>query len=212
MNPAQRQVNETAAKKNGKSPALIALLCVLCGCLVVLVGVCIYFFLNDDDASEKNQTKDKETKTSAVAYSTESTEAIIETFIQSAPVETEYEPEVTEAVQKETLNLHLTYDYIDFDVPASGYVFEDSSNRLIKESELYALTEHQCCIARNEIFARHGRKFADKRISEYFNALPWYTGRIDGSVFDANIDSYLSATEKKNIETIRAYELRVYGG
>lgn len=97
-------------------------------------------------------------------------------------------------------------------MPASGYVIEDSSTRYITEEELYSMTEHQCCIARNEIFARHGRIFLDERIADYFNALFWYNGTISPETFDADPSRYLNAVEIANVNLIRQYELRVYGG
>lgn len=53
---------------------------------------------------------------------------------------------------------------------------------------------------RLEIYARHGKIFKTKWLQDYFSSLPWYTPNPDFR------DSMLSATERKNIATIRAYE------
>ena len=49
----------------------------------------------------------------------------------------------------------------------SEYIFEDSNERFLEAEEIYALTEEEMRIARNEIYARLGRKFTDETLQEY---------------------------------------------
>ena len=65
------------------------------------------------------------------------------------------------------------------------------------------------CLARNEIFARHGRKFTTPEIDRYFSEKSWYHGTISPGDFS---DSLLSETERTNVQTIIAYEKKHYGG
>ncbi len=85
-------------------------------------------------------------------------------------------------------------------MPTNGYVISDSSSRVIGESELSNLTPWQLKVARNEIYARHGRAFAHKDLSCYFANQSWYSVNPNFS------SSLLSTTENKNIVTILNYE------
>ncbi|MCX6809144.1 MAG: YARHG domain-containing protein [Candidatus Berkelbacteria bacterium] len=83
---------------------------------------------------------------------------------------------------------------------SSDYIISDSSSRVISESELTNLTPWKLKVARNEIYARHGREFVHKDLQCYFAKKSWY--RVD-SGYSA---SSLSSTENKNVATIQAYE------
>lgn len=85
----------------------------------------------------------------------------------------------------------------------SGYVLPDSSSRYISASELDGLSSYQLRIARNEIYARHGRMFRNKSLQSYFNSCSWYTPTIPASQFN---DSMLSAVERANVQTIKSRE------
>ena len=69
--------------------------------------------------------------------------------------------------------------------------------------ELEGLTAEECKIARNEIYARHGRMFNDAELQEYFNSCSWYTGYISAEDFDEDI---LSDIEKSNRDLIIEYD------
>lgn len=88
----------------------------------------------------------------------------------------------------------------------NSYYFPDSNTRLISESELYGMSERDLILARNEIFARHGRIFTTDYIRDYFNSQSWYTPLIDGDEFDANVNKYFNSVELQNVSTIKAYE------
>ena len=52
-------------------------------------------------------------------------------------------------------------------------------------------------MAINEIYARHGRKFASSQIQSYFNSQPWYNGTLEPDDFS---DSVFSSIENQNIQ------------
>jgi len=83
------------------------------------------------------------------------------------------------------------------------YVISDSNSRLIDRSELIGLTPWQLKVARNEIYARHGRPFVHKDMQCYFAKKSWYTQ------VDSFNESMLSAVENKNVATIQAYEREI---
>ncbi|MCR5591756.1 MAG: YARHG domain-containing protein [Lachnospiraceae bacterium] len=86
------------------------------------------------------------------------------------------------------------------------YVLPDSDSRYIDESELDNLTEWGCKVARNEIYARYGRKFKDKDLQNYFDSKAWYSPSVDAKDFD---ESILNKWEKANVLTITQYEKKM---
>ena len=101
--------------------------------------------------------------------------------------------------------------HIRFDVPESAsdadgdYILPDSATHLYSASELEDLSDYELYIARNEIFARHGRGFASEELQSYFDSKDWYTRQYDPAEFDAQ-SGILNDTEIANSETIRSVE------
>jgi len=87
--------------------------------------------------------------------------------------------------------------------PSSGYMIVDSNTREISESEITNFTPWQLKVARNEIYARHGRQFVHQDLQCYFAKQSWY--KIDPNYTEASL-SYL---ENKNIATILNYEQKI---
>lgn len=83
------------------------------------------------------------------------------------------------------------------------FVLPDSDRRLITESDLVNLNPVECRIARNEIYARRGRMFADEQLQNYFDVCTWYQREIAGEDFSLDM---LSDIERENAEFISAYE------
>ncbi len=93
-------------------------------------------------------------------------------------------------------------------VPAASeekkdYILEHSSDTYLTRQDLIGLDEYECKIARNEIYARHGRRFQDEELQAYFDSCSWYNGTIDPSDFK---ESELSDIEVANRQVIVAYE------
>lgn len=89
------------------------------------------------------------------------------------------------------------------------YLLPDSNSRYLTEADLKGLTWEQCCLARNEIFARHGRIFVTPQISAYFSSKSWYQGTVSAASFS---ESVFNAYEKANIDFIYNYETSHWGG
>jgi hypothetical protein len=85
----------------------------------------------------------------------------------------------------------------------SEYVIADSDTRLLTREDLVGLTQEELRIARNELYARHGRKFNDEALQSYFDSKSWYKGTIEPNDFT---DDMLTETELKNKDTIVSYE------
>lgn len=84
----------------------------------------------------------------------------------------------------------------------NGYcIFPNSSSVYLTEYDLYWLSSEQLRIARNEIFARHGRKFESEDLKKYFYQ--------EGNGYEGfNKFDYedLNAIEKANVDLIKSFE------
>lgn len=96
--------------------------------------------------------------------------------------------------------LNQKYDnYFDFRPDETGNIIPDSSTRLISVQELYGMTEHEVCLARNEIYARHGYIFQTEKYNEYFSNFSWYIPRT-------RTLPTVNDIEDQNVKLMVAYE------
>lgn len=85
-----------------------------------------------------------------------------------------------------------------------SYLLPQSATMRITETDLEGFTKEQCRLARNEIYARHGRKFSNKQLQAYFADQAWYHPTIEGRDFDEK--KILNKIEQANLEVIINYE------
>lgn len=130
---------------------------------------------SEDKKAEKKKKKKKKAETEDVVAK-EATEA-------AAPAEEVEETAVEEEV--------------------SEYILEYSSARFYNLEDLYGMTAEECRIARNEIYARHGRLFSDAELQAYFNEKSWYEGYINPDDFK---ETMLNDYEIFNRDLIIEYE------
>lgn len=94
------------------------------------------------------------------------------------------------------------------------YINPYSSQRLLTSAELNGLSLAELRIARNEIFARHGRQFEDPLLNKWFYSKQWYLAlpqKHSPDDFDAHHNN-LSKTERDNVTAIVAAEERLRSG
>ena len=106
-------------------------------------------------------------------------------------------------IQKENIVASLAIDADNVRYDAHEYMLAMSDIKEIPQYYLDNMSADQLWIARNEMFARHGRKFDNAYLSNYFESCSWYNGTIEAQDFD---ESVLSQVEKKNLEIIKSYE------
>ena len=80
------------------------------------------------------------------------------------------------------------------------FVFPNSSHSMLQEPDLWNLSAGRLRIAKNEIYARHGRLFTDEELQKYFNQCSWYEGTIAPEDF---LENMLNETERFNIRLIQ---------
>ena len=105
----------------------------------------------------------------------------------------------------ELVNLGLIADLISGLDTAAQFVFSDSSLRRLTEADLVNLTEWQVSIAKNEIFARHGRRFNTPELQNYFDCCSWYQGTVVPQAFSYAV---FNETELANIELLNNWQNR----
>lgn len=85
----------------------------------------------------------------------------------------------------------------------SNYLLPDSDTYYISEADISWMDDTDLMLARNEFYARRGRKFVTKSIREYFERQGWYQGTIEPDQFSSNL---FNRYEQANIDFIVAYE------
>ena len=184
-------------KTHGKAPVIIAgivgvVALVTCICFVMLlVNKKQVSSVGETVASESSEKSSKDN----IGLKTENNK-----WVEKNRKEAENESEISESTtDKKTEEVEdNTTEKKD-----AEYILPDSSQRILADSEVSSLSKSDLRLARNEISARHGRKFDDQELQDYFNSKSWYTGTINPSDFS---ESMLSVTEKANVETIKKYE------
>lgn len=96
---------------------------------------------------------------------------------------------------------------------SADYVLPESNARLMTESDVAGLSAQELNYAKNEIYARHGRKFKSKELQDYFGSKSWYEGVYEGDEFDQKYSiNVLSDIEKKNAEFLKKKEYEASNG
>lgn len=85
----------------------------------------------------------------------------------------------------------------------SEYILENSDSEYLTKDDLVGMTAEECRLARNELYARHGRMFDDEELRSYFESCSWYQGTIEAADFQ---ESMLSDIEIANRDLIVEYE------
>lgn len=111
----------------------------------------------------------------------------------------------TETKTREVLLTEIETDFGEKSEETEKYILFDSDSRYLTESDVRDLTAYELMLARNEIYARHGRKFKDPEIQAYFNSQTWYKGTVEPDDFSTDV---FNEYERENLELIQKYENR----
>lgn len=85
----------------------------------------------------------------------------------------------------------------------SDYIFPDTDTRCLTADEVQRLSLQGACYAKNEIYARHGRKFLSRELSDYFGEKSWYQGTVEPENFSSDV---FNSYELANIELLTEWE------
>lgn len=97
------------------------------------------------------------------------------------------------------------YDEV-YDDAWGDYILPESHTRYLTEEDLRWLGPENLRLARNEIYARHGRMFKAADLQEYFDGQGWYQPIYTPEEFDAMGESMLNEYERENLKLIQEME------
>lgn len=195
----------------GLIPAIIG------GAAIIAIAAGIFFLNNPSRKEPKVPIAGAETSSSAVTPPTSETGAWDDTPTDASAAE----PALSDASGAESavpsdgfaVESAAPSDSFGAESAAAGlssgtqdYILPESNSRLLTESDLTGLSKEELRLARNEIYARYGRKFKDTALQDYFDSKPWYQGTEEPAAFDARQDAVLSKTEIANLDFIKAHE------
>lgn len=96
----------------------------------------------------------------------------------------------------EVLAENVHYDVEQYEIPVSGILS-------LEEYNVVNMTNNQLWIARNEIYARHGKVFQNEYLASYFGACSWYEAKEGKNEVS---DRELNEVEIANLKLIVAAE------
>lgn len=190
--PQQPAYQEAPSKGGASRGAIIAAVVAI----IVVAAAAVAFILLDP----MNLFGSKQ---AAPAQAATSEEAATEQSATSEPATTSEPAATTEPATTSTPATASTpaprgasSDYVIPDSDTVSYSADDIRGMSLSVDELW--------YARNEIYARHGRKFRDQTLQAYFDSKPWYTPTYSPDEFDDSVQ--LSSVERSNAEAIKSVE------
>lgn len=213
-------------RRQRRNKILVAILAILC---VGAVGLGAYYMTSNGDGDDDVvivTPRPTEASTEAPAETAEPTETPEVTVAPteaptekattvpastvatqkpvSKPVATK-KPAVAKPVATKKPTVNNASDFNSVKAKFGGaQIFADSSSRALTDADVKGLTKSELRVARNEIYARHGRGFANSALQAYFNGCSWY--KMDANYDYANEYSKLTDVEKANIKLLKTYE------
>lgn len=100
------------------------------------------------------------------------------------------------------------FDDADEDIEDDDtYIFPNSDTEYLTKSDLSGMSKSEINLAKNELYARHGRKFKSKELQEYFENKDWYVPKYSPKQWDKKGDSFFfNKYEIKNRDLLKKYE------
>lgn len=89
---------------------------------------------------------------------------------------------------------------------AYGYILPDSSWTYLTSEEIADMPLQVVCYAKNEIYARNGRRFVSNELQNYFDQQYWYCGVYAPEQFS---DSMLNVYETANVQLLSNREAQL---
>ena len=85
---------------------------------------------------------------------------------------------------------------------SNDYILYDSDKKYYDRATIEKMTAEELRLARNEIYARHGRMFKADDLQNYFNSKSWYRPLYSADEFDAMGRSVFNDCENANLDLI----------
>ncbi|HAT88630.1 MAG TPA: serine/threonine protein kinase [Roseburia sp.] len=105
--------------------------------------------------------------------------------------------------QSDAIVKNVKIDAGNLHMDADQYIIPVSMIMTLKTDQLVNMSDNDLWLARNEIYARHGRGFSNEYLQSYFDSCSWYEKSGEPDTFD---ESVLNQTEKDNLKVIQEAE------
>lgn len=175
-----------------------SLIAIIIGATVIILILVIKFNMNSESYPNdlKQTTAPIETNEPAYSEDNNTQDSDIKSDMESENNENDIQSDINlkENKKKKSAKKEKNTDYI---IP-------ESSSRKLTKKDVKGKSARQLRIARNEIYARHGRLFVDQELQDYFDSKDWYLGYIEPEDFVETEE--LSKLERRNALFIRKFE------
>lgn len=122
-------------------------------------------------------------------------------FTYNPPAQKDGSAQPSDGAQTKVVVVQPVVEHLD----AADYILPNSDKVYYSSSDFAGLSDWELYVARNEIFARHGREFRNDDLARYFARKSWYVARYTPEEFDSTA-SPLNAYEKHNVDELLSYE------
>ena len=122
-------------------------------------------------------------------------------FTYNPPAQKDDSAQPSDDAQTKVVVVQPVVQHLD----AADYILPNSDKVYYSSSDFAGLSDWELYVARNEIFARHGREFRNDDLARYFARKSWYVARYTPEEFDS-MASPLNAYEKHNVDELLSYE------
>lgn len=85
----------------------------------------------------------------------------------------------------------------------ADYILPESNSKLLTDADVAGLSLQEINYAKNEIYARHGRKFDSPELQRYFKSKTWYKDDIAPDKFSTDV---FNRYERKNVQFLAQKE------
>lgn len=79
----------------------------------------------------------------------------------------------------------------------ADYILPESNSKLLTDADVAGLSLQEINYAKNEIYARHGRKFDSPELQRYFKSKTWYKADVAPDEFSTDV---FNRYERKNVQ------------
>ncbi len=175
-----------------------SLIAIIIGATVIILTLVIKFNMNSESYPNELKQTTAPIETNEPAYSEDNN-------TQDSDIKSDMEPENNENDIQSDINLKENKKKKSARKKKNtDYIIPESSSRKLTKKDVKGKSARQLRIARNEIYARHGRLFVDQELQDYFDSKDWYFGYIEPEDFVETEE--LSKLERRNALFIRKFE------
>lgn len=100
-------------------------------------------------------------------------------------------------------------DFYDDETPvtANQFILPEAQSGYLTQEDIEGLTLKGISYAKNELYAKYGRKFESSELSEYMNSKTWYDGIYEPKEQDSYIvNQLMNDWERKNVAFLNSVE------